>query len=86
MAEFTPEDQWILRSGDMLDLPLRIAHHGVALDQWSSSPLEGLGLATLLSGVDTLRPQELTPVLTHHVALDILTGFHNHGMPHFHDD
>ena len=38
LKSFTPQDEWILESGDMLYLPPGIAHHGVALDQcmtWS---------------------------------------------------
>ncbi len=32
MREFMPEQEWILEPGDMLYLPPRVAHHGVALE------------------------------------------------------
>ncbi len=38
LREFEPEQEWILKPGDMLYLPPNVAHHGVALDEgmtWS---------------------------------------------------
>jgi 50S ribosomal protein L16 3-hydroxylase len=38
LAHFEPEQEWILKPGDMLYLPPGVAHHGVALDEcmtWS---------------------------------------------------
>lgn len=32
LKEFTPDHDWVLNPGDMLYLPARVAHHGVALD------------------------------------------------------
>lgn len=32
LAEFTPDDEWILEPGDILYLPPGIAHHGVAVE------------------------------------------------------
>ena len=32
LADFRPDEDWVLAPGDMLYLPPRIAHHGVALD------------------------------------------------------
>lgn len=32
LAEFTPDQEWVLEAGDMLYLPPGVAHHGVALD------------------------------------------------------
>ena len=31
LANFTPDQEWVLETGDMLYLPPKIAHHGVAL-------------------------------------------------------
>jgi 50S ribosomal protein L16 3-hydroxylase len=32
LADFAPDDEWVLEPGDLLYLPPRIAHHGVALE------------------------------------------------------
>ncbi len=32
LADFAPDEDWVLEPGDLLYLPPRIAHHGVALD------------------------------------------------------
>lgn len=32
LANFTPDEEWVLEPGDMLYLPPRIAHNGIALD------------------------------------------------------
>ncbi len=50
LREFEPEQEWVLRPGDMLYLPPNVAHHGVALDPgmtWSVG-LRAPGAADLL--------------------------------------
>jgi 50S ribosomal protein L16 3-hydroxylase len=53
LKKFTPEQEWVLETGDMLYLPPNIAHHGVALEPgmtWSIGSRAPSG-ADLLQGL-----------------------------------
>jgi 50S ribosomal protein L16 3-hydroxylase len=72
LAQFEPEEEWVLEPGDMLYLPPRYAHDGVALNEcmtysigFSAPQKEGLALALLQTMMDEMVEDHADASSTH---------------------
>ena len=65
LKDFSPDDEWVLAPGDMLYLPPRIAHNGVALDPCMTFSIgcRAPGYAEMLAGFLGFAAERIDPLL-----------------------
>lgn len=63
LEDFSPDESWVLEPGDMLYLPPRIAHHGIALDECMTLSIgfRAPSQADVISGYMTYLAQTSDP-------------------------
>jgi 50S ribosomal protein L16 3-hydroxylase len=69
LEQFTPQDEWVLETGDMLYLPPKVSHHGIALGDCTTFSV-GFRTPAATEMLDDLATELLTGIVAPNHLLD----------------